>query len=111
LAKLSYSAIASYPEAVRHLKATASRDLTVGGPDLAAQAIQAGLVDEYHVFLVPVIVGGGKRWLPDHNLRVDLETSTDFATARSTSTTAPRGDRTARCAHLHRSLPSRFERS
>jgi dihydrofolate reductase len=61
------------PEAVRHLKATASRDLTVGGPDLAAQAIQAGLVDEYHLFLVPVIVGGGKRWLPDHNLRVDLE--------------------------------------
>jgi dihydrofolate reductase len=61
------------PEAVRHLKAAAARDLTVGGPDLAAQAIQAGLVDEYHLFLVPVIVGGGKRWLPDSNLRVNLE--------------------------------------
>jgi dihydrofolate reductase len=61
------------PDAVRHLKATASRDLTVGGPDLAAQAIEAGLVDEYHLFLVPVIVGGGKRWLPDNNRRLNLE--------------------------------------
>jgi dihydrofolate reductase len=45
----------------------------VGGPDLAAQAIEAGLVDEYHLFLVPVIVGGGKRWLPDNNRRLNLE--------------------------------------
>jgi riboflavin biosynthesis pyrimidine reductase len=54
------------------LKATASRDLTVGGPDLAAQAIEAGLVDEYHLFLMPVIVGGGKRSL-SLNLRVNLD--------------------------------------
>jgi dihydrofolate reductase len=61
------------PEAVRHLKATAGRDLTVGGAELAAQAIEAGLVDEYGLIVVPVIVGGGKRWLPESGLRVDLE--------------------------------------
>lgn len=58
--------------AVRELKANASSDLTVGGPDLAAHAIVAGLVDEYQFFLVPVLVGGGKRALPD-NVRVSLE--------------------------------------
>jgi dihydrofolate reductase len=61
------------PEAVRQLKATAGSDVTVGGPELAAQAVEAGLVDEYHLFLVPVVVGGGKRSLPDRNLRVNLE--------------------------------------
>jgi dihydrofolate reductase len=60
------------PEAVRQLKASAGRDLTVGGPDLAAQAIRAGLVDEYHLFLVPVVVGGGNQALPD-NVRLKLE--------------------------------------
>lgn len=60
-------------DAVRQLKATARRDFTVGGPELAALAIEAGLVDEYHLFLVPVIVGGGKRSLPDRNVRVKLE--------------------------------------
>jgi dihydrofolate reductase len=60
------------PEAVRQMKAAAERDLTVGGPDLAAQAIKAGLVDEYHLFLAPIVVGGGKRSLPD-NVRVKLE--------------------------------------
>jgi dihydrofolate reductase len=52
-------------ETVRQLKETARRDLTIGGPDLAVKAIAAGLVDEYQLFLVPVIVGGGKRFLPD----------------------------------------------
>jgi dihydrofolate reductase len=61
------------PEAVRQLKATAARDLTVGGPELATQAVEAGLVDEYQLFLVPVVVGGGKRALPDKSVRVDLE--------------------------------------
>jgi dihydrofolate reductase len=61
------------PEAVRQMKATAARDLTVAGPELAAQAIEAGLVDEYHLFLVPVLVGGGKRSLPDNNVRAELE--------------------------------------
>jgi dihydrofolate reductase len=59
-------------EAIRQLKASAERDLSVGGPDLAAQAIQAGLVDEYHLFLTPIIVGGGKQALPD-DVRVELE--------------------------------------
>jgi dihydrofolate reductase len=59
-------------EAVRRLKATATRDLTVGGPELAAQAIEAGLVDEYHLFFVPVVVGGGKRSLPA-DVRTNLE--------------------------------------
>ncbi len=61
------------PEAARQLKATADRDLTIGGPELAAQAIEAGLVDEFHLFLVCVVVGGGKRSLPDGNARVQLE--------------------------------------
>jgi len=60
------------PEAVRQMKASAGRDLSVGGPDLAGQAIRAGLVDEYHLFLVPFMVGGGNQSLPD-NVRVQLE--------------------------------------
>ena len=60
------------PESVRQLKAAAGRDISVGGPDLAAQAIKAGLVDEFHLFLVPIVVGGGKQSLPD-NVRLELE--------------------------------------
>jgi dihydrofolate reductase len=60
------------PEAVRRLKASAGRDLMVGGPDLAAQAFKAGLVDEYHLFLVPIVVGGGNQSLPNH-VRLELE--------------------------------------
>jgi dihydrofolate reductase len=60
------------PEAVRRMKASAGRDLSVGGPGLAAEAFRAGLVDECHLFLNPVVVGGGNRALPDH-LRLDLE--------------------------------------
>jgi dihydrofolate reductase len=60
------------PEAVRQMKAEAERDISVGGADLAAQAIRAGLVDEYHLFLSPIMVGGGKQSLPD-NVRVRLE--------------------------------------
>ena len=60
-------------EEVRQLKANAARDLTVGGSELAAQAIEAGLVDDYQLFLVPVVVGGGKRWLPGNGVRVNLE--------------------------------------
>ena len=60
------------PEAVRHLKATAARDLAVGGPTLAAQAIRAGLVDECHLFVSPIVVGGGTQSLPD-NVRLNLE--------------------------------------
>jgi dihydrofolate reductase len=60
------------PEAIRQLKASAERDITVGGPELAAHAIKAGLVDELHVFLTPVVVGGGTRALPG-GVRVQLE--------------------------------------
>jgi dihydrofolate reductase len=56
------------PAAVSRLKQSSARDLTIGGPDLAAQAIRAGLVDECHVLLVPMLVGGGKRALPDNVL-------------------------------------------
>jgi dihydrofolate reductase len=60
------------PAAVRQLKTAAGRDLTVGGPDLAAHAFEAGLVDECHLFLAPIVVGGGKQSLPD-NVRLKLE--------------------------------------
>jgi dihydrofolate reductase len=60
------------PGAVRALKASAERDVTVGGADLAAQAIRAGLVDEWHLFLTPVVVGGGTPALPD-GAKVRLE--------------------------------------
>jgi dihydrofolate reductase len=60
------------PEAVRRLKASAERDLAVGGPELAAQAFRAGLVDEVQLFISPITVGGGKRALPD-GVRVELE--------------------------------------
>jgi dihydrofolate reductase len=59
-------------EAVRQLKARSDRDLAVGGPELAAQAIKAGLVDDYQLFVVPVVVGAGTRALP-HDGRLDLE--------------------------------------
>jgi dihydrofolate reductase len=58
--------------AVRDLKATSDHDLTVAGAELAGRAISDGLVDELHLLAVPVIVGGGKSWLPD-GVRVDLE--------------------------------------
>jgi dihydrofolate reductase len=60
------------PEAVRRLKKTAERDISVGGPGLAAHALAAGLVDECHLFLNPVVVGGGTHALPA-GLHLDLE--------------------------------------
>jgi dihydrofolate reductase len=59
-------------DAVRQLKETEERDLSIGGPTLAAQAIAAGLVDELHLFLTPIMVGGGTPALPA-GVRVDLE--------------------------------------
>lgn len=53
------------PDAIREMKASATRDLSVGGPALAAHALRAGLVDECHQFVNPVIVGGGNRSWPD----------------------------------------------
>jgi dihydrofolate reductase len=60
------------PDAVRELKASSERDLSVGGSTLAAAAIAAGLVDELHLFLNPIVVGGGKPALPD-GARLPLE--------------------------------------
>jgi dihydrofolate reductase len=51
--------------ATRRLKESSRSDITIGGAELAGQAIAAGLVDEYHLFLNPILVGGGKRALPD----------------------------------------------
>jgi dihydrofolate reductase len=60
------------PAVIRQMKAREGRDITVGGPELAAQAIRARLVDELQLFLSPIVVGGGTHWLPD-DLRVQLE--------------------------------------
>jgi dihydrofolate reductase len=60
------------PDAVRRLKAAAERDFTVGGPDLGAQAIGAGLVDEVQLLVWPVVVGGGKPFFPAR-VRLQLE--------------------------------------
>jgi dihydrofolate reductase len=59
------------PDQVRKVKAAADRDLTVNGAQLAAQAIAAGLVDEYGLFVVPLVLGGGPRALPDQ-VRLNL---------------------------------------
>jgi dihydrofolate reductase len=59
-------------DAIRRLKATSESDITIGGAELAGQAIAAGLVDECHLLLGPIIVGGGKRALPA-NVRAELE--------------------------------------
>ena len=60
------------PKRVRGLKEAGSGDLSVGGAELAALAIEADLVDEYHLFVVPVVVGGGKRALPT-GVRANLD--------------------------------------
>jgi dihydrofolate reductase len=60
------------PDAVRQLKETAPRDISVGGSELAAQAIKAGLVDELHMYVTPVVVGGGTSFMPDE-VRLELE--------------------------------------
>jgi dihydrofolate reductase len=60
------------PDAVRQMKAAVGSDITVGGSDLAAQAFKAGLVDECHLFIAPIVVGGGTQSLPN-NVRLKLE--------------------------------------
>ena len=60
------------PEAIQQLKKTAQHDILIGGPELAAHAFRSGLIDECHLFLIPIIVGGGKQALPD-NIRLELE--------------------------------------
>jgi dihydrofolate reductase len=60
------------PEAIKQLKNTAQQDISIGGPGLASHAFRSGLIDECHLFLTPVIVGGGKPALPD-NVRLGLQ--------------------------------------
>lgn len=60
------------PDAVRRMKAEAEADISVGGSELAGEAIRAGLVDELQLFAGPVVVGGGKHWLPG-GVRLQLE--------------------------------------
>ncbi|MEZ4732951.1 MAG: dihydrofolate reductase family protein [Caldilineaceae bacterium] len=59
------------PEAIRQLKEAVEHDILIGGPELAAHAFRAGLIDECHLFVIPLIVGGGKSALPD-NVRLKL---------------------------------------
>jgi dihydrofolate reductase len=68
------------PEAVRRMKASARRDISVGGPNLAGQALAAGIVDEVQLFLNPVVVGGGTPSLPDGvSVKLDLLDERRFA--------------------------------
>jgi dihydrofolate reductase len=60
------------PDAIRRLKEDAERDISIGGPTLAAEAIRAGVVDEYQLVVAPVTVGGGTSVFPA-GVRVDLE--------------------------------------
>lgn len=70
-------------DAVRALKASADRDLGIGGPRLASEALRAGLVDELQLFLSPVVIGGGSPALPD-GLRLDLELQAERRFANGT---------------------------
>jgi dihydrofolate reductase len=61
------------PDAIRQMKVAASKDLSIAGPELAGHALKAGLVDELQLYLNPIVVGGGKYFLPrDHALDLDL---------------------------------------
>jgi riboflavin biosynthesis pyrimidine reductase len=72
-------------QAVRNLKTQSPHDVSVAGPNLAAQAIRAGLVDEYHLLVVPMMRGGGKRVLPsDVCVKLDLLDERRFAMEWST---------------------------
>lgn len=52
------------PETIQKLVSGSDTDFDIGGPHLAAEAIRAGIVDEYHQFIVPVMIGSGNHWLP-----------------------------------------------
>lgn len=61
------------PEAIQRLVAESNKDFDIGGPHLAAEAIKAGIVDEYYQIIAPIIVGGGTHWLPEeaqHKLKL-----------------------------------------
>jgi len=78
-------------EAIRRMKVAAERDISIGGPDLAAQAFEAGLVDECHLIIAPVLVGGGKRSLPDGvHLKLELLEQRRFGNGMSLLSLAAR---------------------
>ncbi|HET7320479.1 MAG TPA: dihydrofolate reductase family protein [Candidatus Saccharimonadales bacterium] len=64
-------------DAVRKLVAESDKDVDIGGPNLASQAIKAGIVDEYHQIIVPVLLGGGNHWL-----RTDATTTLELSGMR-----------------------------
>jgi dihydrofolate reductase len=64
------------PAQIRGMKGSAASDMSIGGAELAAIAIAAGLVDEYHLFLHPIVIGGGKRALPS-NVRAKLDLASE----------------------------------
>ena len=101
------------PDVVRALKDDATADLSIGGPELAAAAFAAGLVDHCHLFLTPVIVGGGNRALPQgERLALELLESGASAAARSTSiTTLERTNEPGRPATLTPSPRSSVDRA
>lgn len=67
------------PQAIRRMKAEADRDISVGGPNLAAHAFKAGSVDECHLFVAPIVVGGGNQSLPDNvSQKLELEDERRF---------------------------------
>ena len=69
-----------HPQLVRELKAQSPLDISVAGPTLAAHAIRTGLVDEYHLLVVPTMIGGGTRLLPSNvPIRLDLMDERRFA--------------------------------
>ena len=68
------------PDAVARMKAESPKDVSIGGAELAAHAIRAGLVDEFHQVVTPVILGGGKPWLPDGvDIKLELIDERRFA--------------------------------
>ncbi len=60
------------PEAIRQMKVATEHEIIIGGPNLAAQAFRSGLIDECHLFIIPIMVGSGKKSLPN-NIRLELE--------------------------------------
>jgi dihydrofolate reductase len=60
------------PSAVQEMVVASDKDVNIGGPQLAAEAIRAGIVDEYHQIIAPILVGGGKRWLPS-GVKLELQ--------------------------------------
>lgn len=68
------------PDAVQKMVAEADRDYDIGGPHLAAAAIRANIIDEYHLIIAPVMIGSGLHWLPkDVNIKLKLTNVHQFA--------------------------------